>query len=264
MEPEQPVVEQHDTQQAPEMAPFVPPHKGSPIKRVLLIVIGLAVLAALVLAGIKLLHKTPKPAQVSTSSTNAQTNKSTSVTRITSATTHYDSTNFSLGFDYPKDWTVSDTDGARLTVTSPILQLKDSNGQTTNARIVFAVQHQQSNIPQLAANHAVAPIRSQKIAYTSATPSQRAQTYVTFVNYTGGSQGIDALYITGDNGYQAAQTVPMSDIAHDDPLVTISFLRCADTTCPATSSPMPIATSSWQDSALSTPLINLLKSLAID
>ena len=261
MEPEQPKVEPEE--EGPDMAPFVPPHKSSPIKKTLVVLVVLVVLAGLAVQVVKLVHKPAKPVQSHTTTSFLQA-KATSVTHITASTTHYDSLNFNLGFNYPKDWTVNDTDGARLTATSPVLQLKDSSGQTTSARIVFGVQHQQANIPQLAANHAVAPIRSQKVAYTSPTPSQRAQTYVTFVNYTGGSQGIDALYITGDNGYQAAQFVPMSDIAHDDPLVTISFLKCVDTTCPATSSPMPIATTSWQDSALSTPLLNLLKSLAID
>ena len=243
---------------------LAPKRKSSPLVRVMLMIVALAVIVG---AGLFLLNQHNKSAQKATSTSPAKSNTGSSgaaVTDIDSTTKRYDSTNFSIGFDYPADWSISDPGSGKLSVISPMLQLRAANGQAINARIVMTIQNQQSSISQFAANTAIAPLASQKLTYKQPTPSQRAKTYLTFVNYAGSSKAINALYITGDNGYTAGQYVPGSDIAKDDPLVSIGFFGCSDTACSNYSSAAAIAVSSWSDAGLSKPLINLLQSLVID
>jgi len=232
--------------------------------RAVLIAVPLVLLAII---GLLLLnhHSKPKAAVTTSSQSKSSTTSSTvSVTHISSSTKRYDSTNLSLGFDYPSDWSVSDPGSGKLNVISPMLTLKSSDGQAVKARIVMSAQSQQPTIAQFAANTAVAPLASQKITYKQPTPNQRAKTYLTFVSYAGSSSSIDALYITGDNGYTAGQYVPGSDVAKDDPLISVSFYGCSDTTCSNYGKAIAIAANSWSDTNLSKPLINLLQSFVID
>ena len=66
---------------------------------------------------------------------------------------------------------------------------------------------------------------SEKIKYSNPTSVQRAETYLTFVQYstTARGEGIDALYITGDNGYQKDQYIPKTDMINLDPVIVVSF-----------------------------------------
>jgi len=157
-----------------------------------------------------------------------------------------------------------DTAGSKLAITSPALQLQDSNKQTFAGQIVFTVQSRQTSLPLFAPGHAVAAMASQKLTYKSPTPNQRAQTYLTYVNYNGVNSTIDALYITGDNGYTVTQGIPEGDMTKDDPLVSISFLKCADTACKTPGTATSISAGDWQNSSLSKPLISLLQSLVIE
>jgi hypothetical protein len=143
------------------------------------------------------------------------------------------------------------------------LQLTGAAG-SFSGQIVFSIQNKQTSVTQFAPGKAVAALESQKIAYKKPTANQRAQTYISFVNYSGAVTSIDALYVAGDNGYQAAQSIPQADVVQADPLVTISFLKCADATCQAAGTATSIPTSDWSDTSLSTPLLNLLKSLTIN
>lgn len=249
-----------------DMDNFVPPVKPKHILGGLLkILVVLVVVAALVVGGLWFLkhHKSSKPvAAPKATSTSSQANPSGIA--IATKTTHYDSTNYALGVDYPTDWTVNDTAGSKLAITSPALQLQDSNKQTFAGQIVFTVQSRQTSLPLFAPGHAVAAMASQKLTYKSPTPNQRAQTYLTYVNYSGGSSTIDALYITGDNGYTVTQGIPEGDMTKDDPLVSISFLKCADTACKTPGTATSISAGDWQNSSLSKPLISLLQSLVIE
>jgi len=247
---------------------FVPPVKPKHILGVLikiLLIVVLVVAAAGAAYWFATHHsKTPGKSANAPSKTTPVTSQAASVTKITSATKHYDSSNYNLGFDYPEDWTISDTPNNKLTATSPAVQLRGAGGQAFTGQIVFSIQPKQTSVSQFAAGKTVAALESQKIAYKSPTSSQRAQTYVSFVSYNGDSSNLDGLYITGDNGYQADQDVPMSDIAKADPLVSITFLKCADADCKTTPSATSLPTSDWSDTGLSTPLLTMIKSLVIE
>jgi len=251
--PPQPMVE------GEEEIRFTPPHKSSPLAKVLIGLVILVLVAGIVIVLLSH-HKTADKPTVA----QATVKPATSVTHITATTKEYDSTNFGLGISYPSDWRVNDTDGQKLTIASPKVTVMDVNEQATPVQIVLSIQHQQTSLPQLAAGETVAAIRSQKISYSKPTPSQRAQTYVTFANYTGGSKGIDALYITGDFGYQTLQSIPMSDLSKADPLLSVNFYKCATSACTTSGQAVGIAASSWKDNALSKPLLQMIESLQID
>jgi hypothetical protein len=268
VEPEQ-VAEPDHEQPAASLNDFVPPLKPKHFFRSFLKFLLILIIIAAIVGGViwflgrdKTASKATTTAKTPTTATTSTQNSS--VTKITSSTKHYDSSNYNLGFDYPADWTVNDQASAKLTATSPVLQLAGVNGVTFSGEIVFTIQNKQTSITAFAQNSAVASLESQKIAYKKPTPNQRAQTYVTFVDYDGTVGFIDALYITGDNGYQVAQNVPVADVIQADPLVTISFLKCADTTCKAAPTAVSILAKTWSDTAVSTPLLNLLKSLTIE
>jgi len=242
--------------------PVRPKHFLAAILKVLLIIVLIVALAGGAFWFFTRPKPSPKPA--TTAKTSTTNNANTSPTKITSATKRYDSSNYNLSFEYPSDWTISDEATAKLTATSPPLRLVGENGDAFTGQIVFAVQNQQTSIAAFAKNKAVAVLESQKIAYKQPTSNQRAQTYVTFVNYSGSMALIDSLYITGDNGYQAQQDVPQSDVVQANPLVTVSFLKCADAACKTTGTASSILVKAWADPTVSKPILNLLESLTIE
>ena len=255
--------EEHPSEQPKEyrelpVADLSPKRKRSPLKWV--VIVTVVIVAALVVWMVT--GKDKKPAAKATTNQQAQTQTNVSPTHISSATKRYDSTNLFLGFEYPGDWVVNDASD-KLTVTSPRLKLKTVGSTATDGRIVMTIQNPPASIPEFAKNTTVAPLASQKLTYKSPTPGQRAQTYLTSVNYSGSSSSIDAFYITSDNGYTAAQYIPQSDMLKINPLISLTFLACSDTACTA-GKPTAIATNAWADSSLSRPLITMLQSLVLD
>jgi hypothetical protein len=197
----------------------------------------------------------------SSSTTNHQANQAQNQqTQAATETKHYDSSTYTLGFDYPKTWTVSDT-SARLTVTSPTTQLTTATGSKVNWRVVVAIQNPVSSIAGFPASGAVASLASSHLTYKQPSSVQRAQTYLSYLGFRMTS-GLDALYVTGDNGYQQGQSVPMSDIVKGNPLISVMFDACSDENCtsPKTTT---ISTSSWQSSAASKDVTNLIESIVL-
>jgi hypothetical protein len=177
-------------------------------------------------------------------------------------TKHYDSTIYTLGFDYPETWTVSDTD-SKLTVTSPSIQLTGTNGSAAGAHVVVTIQNPQKTIPGYPSAGAVAALTSDKLTYKQPTAVQRAQTYLSYLGYK--ATGLDALYITGDNGYQQGQTVPMSDIVKGNPLVSITFVTCSTVGCSNTTpTSVTLSADGWKSSNASKQVIGLLQSMQVN
>jgi len=177
-------------------------------------------------------------------------------------TTHYDSTTYGVGIDYPNNWTVSDTTDA-LTIISPNLSMATLTGQT-NGHVIVTIHNQQTTVPGFPADGATASLESDKLTYVQPTPVQRAQTFLSYLGYTS-ANSLDALYLTGDAGYQQAQTIPLSDVIKGNPLVSVSFATCSGSFC-ANETPKSIAlkAASWKDASFKTAVINILQSLAIN
>lgn len=205
-------------------------------------------------------HKaaTAQPAKTATGG-----DKKSTATNPTVPTKHNDSATYTLGFDYPQTWTVSDTT-AKLTVVSPSVSLATSNGSTAEGHVVVTFQNQQSTIAGYPANGAVAALESQKMTYTHPTSVQRAATYVSYLGYNGASN-LDALYVTGDNGYQQGQNVPMGDVVKGNPLISVTFQSCTSADCTAgTPTMLTLQAGKWGDTVSAKQVTDLLKSLQLD
>jgi hypothetical protein len=182
-------------------------------------------------------------------------------------TKSYSSPNFNLSFSYPADWTVAEAqDGSMLTVHSPPMLLKGANSQKITGEIVATIAHSGQNLTMFDAGNAVAVRQSEKIAYLKPSQTQRANTYLSFLQYaaTTANGALDSIDITGDYGYQTGQAIPKTDIAKVDPLITITFVRCSDSNCSAKTTPLSVAASAWSDKTFNAPIKTLLQSLAIN
>jgi len=227
------------------------------------VMVILVVLAAAGAGGYYVLkHKSPAQAA---SNANQQSSSSKHQAAITPQTTQYASTNFNLSFNYPQGWNVSDTGNGKLTVTSPTMQLTAANGQSQSGQVVMTIQNENAaNFGMFAQGNAVAVLTSQHVNYSNPTQTQRASTYVSFLQYatTTTHGGLDGVYVTGDSGYQQGQAIPEVDITKVDPVITVTFNQCNDTTC-ASPKALTIDSSMWNNSSFSGPILKMIESLAI-
>lgn len=200
--------------------------------------------------------------QTHTQSTQQHTQQSTQNATTTVPTKHYDSTTYTMGLDYPQDWTVSDT-SAKLAVVSPKLSLTTATGTTVDGHVVVTIQNPQTNIAGYPANGATATRTSDKLTYKQPTPVQRAQTYLTYLGY-GKANALDSLYVTGDNGYQKGQNVPLSDVTKGNPLISVTFQSCTSADC-STGTPTMLTLSNdfWTDLPANRQANDLIKSIQL-
>ncbi|HSX06320.1 MAG TPA: hypothetical protein VLG92_01205 [Candidatus Saccharimonadia bacterium] len=181
---------------------------------------------------------------------------------VIAPTTHYDSTIYAIGIDYPNNWVTSDT-AQKLTITSPNIAMQATSGQTTG-HITVTIQNQQTTLVSFPTAGATASLASDKLTYKQPTAVQRAQTYLSYLGYTSGNE-LDALYLTGDNGYQQSQTIPMTDVVKGNPLVSVTFSTCGVSYCTkGTPTPVALKATSWQNASFRTTVLNILQSLTIN
>lgn len=266
-EPEPPVNRSKDPFREPPIKDYSHLLRGEPPKqlkahrRTRKVILGIIVIGVVGTAGFigytKFWHQTSKPkATTQTATKTAAANKQV-------ATTSYSSSNFGVSLKYPKDWAVTNDTATSLTVTSPAMSLVSDSGQTVQGKAVLIVTPQGQLPAAFGSSDAIAVLNSQQIKYDQPTTAQLAQTYVSFVQYNSATLTgeLDGIYITGNNGYQKDQTVPRVDIANLNPLATITFGQCSGTNCSAPQN-LSIKSSDWSNPALSTPILNIIKSLA--
>lgn len=268
MEPEQPV-EQPATPSEPigegqhvDFRPVPPAKKKRPLW--LWILIGLVIVALAVSAALALKPKAKTPATQKTSA--AQSSSQSNTAKVNVPTKSYQSTTFNLSFDYPEDWKVNDSGTPPLTVVSPVMTLTNAAGQKISGEVVMTILPQGQVPAQYGNGNATAVMESEKISYSKPTPSQRAQTYLSFVQYeaTTAHGALDGIYITGNVGYTKGQPIPKADIAARDPDVNITFIKCANSACNGSSGPTNVAATMWDDQNFQAPIKTMLTSLAFD
>lgn len=178
--------------------------------------------------------------------------------QITSATKSYTSPNFNLSFSYPQDWTVTDNGGGIMTVKSPLIKLKNASGQTVSGSILLTIRSQGQKLTEFNSGNATAVRDSVKIAYTNPTQTQRANTYISFLQYASTSTlgALDGVYITADNGYQKGQAIPSVDVQKVDPLISLTFFD-------SNAKPLSITSSMWDNQDFAGPLTKILQSFSI-
>ncbi|HSW80585.1 MAG TPA: hypothetical protein VLG47_07450 [Candidatus Saccharimonadales bacterium] len=192
------------------------------------------------------------------SNNNQQQNQSAPGTK------DYTSSNLQVSFSYPEKWTVDDTSGSKLTVTSPMQKLTDASGQPQDVKIIMRIEKQDAaDMSDFKKGDAAAVLQSEKIDYDKPTGTQRANTYISFVQYstTTTKGALDGIYVTGNLGYTYAQAIKETDIAKIDPLVRVVFVKCADTNC-TNSSETNISSDEWKNKDFSQPITDMFKSLS--
>jgi hypothetical protein len=180
-------------------------------------------------------------------------------------TKNYESTALGLTFAYPDTWNINEATGNKVvTAASPLQDIKMADGQTTKGKVMLTIAPKGQNLSAFTSGDAVAVRDSVKTSYSNPSSSQRAATYVSFLQYnsTTTKGALDAVAITGDYGYQKLQTIPKTDIASIDPLLMITFIKCSDAQC-ANSSAMSVPETAWDTSSFSKPLMAMLASLHI-
>jgi cytoskeletal protein RodZ len=245
---------------------LTPEKKRKPVwLRIVLTVVVIAIVGGIAaLLYIKLVDTKKddgKDAQT-TASKNAQ-QKKVADTPV-KATKTYSSTTFNLSIMYPDGWVPAEGDN-KLTITSPATSFANASGKTITGQIIVSLNAKGQNLTPFDSGNATAVLDSEKLTYTQPTSVQRAQTYLSFAQYptTTATGAIDALYVTGDYGYQKGQAIPKVDMANLDPLISVNFLSCSDAKCTKTA-PVPIAASNWTNKVFSTPITSTLESLAVN
>jgi len=179
-------------------------------------------------------------------------------------TKHYSSTSFGLDFDYPDGWTVTDS-GSGLTVASPTTQRKDIDGNQKNGKVVVSFQSTATPLVDFKEGNATAVIDSDKIKYNTPAQTQRAETYISFLNLASSKgTGLDVVYVTGDNGYQKGQAIPEADVSKGDPHIRIAFQPCTGSDCLVTgTTPVTLPAGVWKDDGFQKPIVVLLSSITV-
>lgn len=245
---------------------ITPPPKKKPLwLKALFIVCSVALLAgAIVVTYAQLADKNPTKPQSATAQNDASKDTATAQEDTAEvATKRYDSPTLNLGFDYPETWKVVES-SSTLTATSPATTLKNAQGKNMTGRIVMTINPKGQNLAPFDAGNATAVLTSEKLKYTKPSEVQRGETYMSFVQYANTTVmgALDALYITGDFGYQKGQAVPKVDVSNLDPVISVAFQQCADKTCSAPKA-APVAADMWNSKTFAEPIKKMITSLTV-
>lgn len=178
-------------------------------------------------------------------------------------TEKYSSTSLRLSFDYPKNWKLDDATQGLVKVESPVTKLSDINGESSDAKVVVTFLSAGSEVPAFEEASATAMIDSEKITYDSPSQNQRKQTYLSFAGF--GAAGLDAVFITGDAGYQKEQIIPESDIKKIEPIISVTFYKCVDAVCGGEAAgAYTIAVDEWKSDSMLQAAQAMLESLRVE
>jgi len=231
-------------------------------------IIGWTLLTLIILGGLGAggwWYMNRKPASKPAQQNQSQQQNGTQASAASTTTKHYDSSDLNLGFDYPDNWTVAEDNG-KLTATSPVTQLTDMDGQPQTGKIIMTIQSANAaDFSFFKQGNAVAVLDSDKIAYAKPASTQRANTYVSFLQYAATTThgALDGVYVTGDFGYKYGQDIPETDITKVDPDIRVTFVKCANAACSGTMTPVSISSDAWKSTSFSGPIINMFKSFTI-
>lgn len=205
----------------------------------------------------------PEPTNTTASQSTTQKTEEEPAATVAVKTKHYDSATFSMGLDYPENWQLKDTE-TLLSVTSPQMTFQTFDGKEAKGYVRLTVQPKQTSLPDFAKGAGTAVMESAKLTYKKPTQNQRAQTYLTFVGYATGNGGLEALYVTGNNGYQIRQDVLQAEVLQTDPLITVKFLSCTTQECTGTTTPLSVKNIVWVKTPVSETVTNLIQSFSFN
>ncbi len=203
-----------------------------------------------------------KPIKHISNTSHKQQTVSSSTSTGSLPTNSYTSTAFSFTVNYPTTWTVSSQGNSSVSISSPSMALTSATGKSVNGKIVFNVFNQ-GQLPAAFGSGSVAVLDSQDLNFSSPTPYQAAQTYISFVQYpaTTAKGGLDGIYVTGNNGFVKDGSIAGAQVNQVSPLIYFNFVECKNRACTNTV-PLTISSNMWSSTSFSTPLINIIKSLS--
>lgn len=177
----------------------------------------------------------------------------------------YTSDGLNISFEYPSNWILNDTTQGIVTVTSPMMELNDISGEEVEAQAVITFMSTGSEVPVFnEVTSMIATLDSKRITYEEPTRNQREQTYLSFAGLT--VSGLDAVFITGNSGYQKNQAIQESDIKKIEPIISVMFNKCSADACSdsnQTKSSIAIQPSEWEQRATLRTAQQILQSLKV-
>lgn len=248
------------------MAQFQEPGEDPKPKRkglkIVLLLLGLLLLAAIVGAIVYML-KQPRPEAADQAATTAGQAQPTEVPKAAAHTKEFDSAKFQIRVAYPEDWKLEEAeDGKRFSVLSPVQELSDVSGKPVKGQVVFAVRDTITDpLAEFKTPSALAVLASEKITYVRPSQVQRGQTYISLLDFSE-TGALDGIYVTGDAGYQKNQIVPKSDIAKVNPIISVTFRKCASDDCvQPKEQPLSLDPGLWQDHNVFEQVRSMLESI---
>jgi hypothetical protein len=249
--------------------PYDPPKKPHKFLRKLLHFFGWLLLTAIITGAIGgaawyyWLKDEPKSTTSDTSDEQSKTPTPAPVAEPDPTET-YTSSAFQLQFDYPEGWKVTEGADNKIIGVSTATKFKTVSGGTQTGQVLFTIQHKQASLPDFTSGNALAVYESEKVDYAKPSQTQRASTYISFLNYAASTtKGLDGIYVTGDNGYKKDQYVPLVDVSKSDPLITLTFRSCDDDKCATPGKPLTISANAWGDTGFAKPLRTMLQSIIV-
>lgn len=226
------------------------------------LIAGFVVVLVLVGLGIFIAKKYTHSNKTNQLTNNQTTAKKPSSNISSSKLTSYTSSVFNFKVNYPNSWAVATQGNTSVSITSPETTLTTDNGSKVNGKVVLSVL-QQNQIPASFGSYSVAVLNSQDIAFTKPTPAQAAQTYISFIQYpaTIVKGGLDAIYVTGNNGFVKDDVITTSVVGQVNPLIMVSFEQCKSNDCSQIKN-LTISSTMWSNTSFSTPILNILKSFS--
>jgi len=228
-------------------------------KKKLLVLLVLVVVAGLAAAAYFLvLKKEDKPAE--TTQQAQSTPPPAAESADAALAEHYVSQELRLSLDHPTSWKLDNSTSGQIKLESPITKLATADGEQMDARVVLTLLNSGSQPPGFTGNSGQAVAESEKFAYKAPTQNQRKETFLSFLGFGGGND-VDAIYITGDSGYQKGQTVPKTDVTKVEPVVAVVFVHCEGANCKDS---LSIAPATWSSNATLQTAKAILQSLIIE
>lgn len=249
---------------ASENQPVKRPKRSSNKRRWPIILVVIVLLGGIGIAGYMFMKDGSKGDEKSPTVTDSTQNTSDGqATELgSSETKQYTAAQLGLSLKYPSSWTVDEADG-EIIFRSPATKLPATK-PGLKGRVEITIRGKGQPLPEFENGNATATRQSELLTYTSPSQNQRASTHLTFLAYAPETNGLEAMYITGDYGYQKDQAVPQVDITNVDPIISVTFLACSDDESCTSNSPTTLEPSAWDDQNFSSALKTILQSITVN
>ena len=176
-----------------------------------------------------------KPVQVKSQTLTKETSDTTvspasEPTTPTVTTKHYTAEALKTDFDYPSDWYIASNGSDQIiTIQSPHFQIKELNGKLSDAQVVIDItpKYSDNNYAFIYDDSRIV-MPSEKLTYTNPTKVQRTETNLSFAQFPGTTDknGLDILFVSGDQSYATGQTVGSKTYKTINPFIAIYIQDC--------------------------------------